>query len=148
MSREDERRTAQILVVEDDPGERRLLLEALQAGPAPKNISVVSDGVEAMAFLRRQGRHADSRRPDLILMPMTIPRGDGRHLIAEIKSDPLLKCIPILVLTSSQSEQDVDQAYEASANCYVVKPVEMDRFFSVVRAIEDFWLSVVVPPPD
>ena len=148
MSQQDERRLAQILLVEDDPGELRLLTEALRSGPTPKNISVAKDGEEVLAFLRREGRHAGSPRPDLIIMPMSVPRGDGRALIAEIKSDPLLRRIPILVLTSSQSEQDVDRAYESHANCYVVKPVEMDRFFSVVRAIEDFWLSVAVPAPD
>ena len=148
MTREDERRPAQILVVEDDPGELRLLLEALRSGPATKNISVAKDGEEALAFLRQEGRHAGSPRPDLVIMPMSMPRGDGRQVIAAIKSDPRLRRIPIVVLTSSQSEQDVDQAYELHANCYVVKPVEMDRFFSVVRAIEDFWLCVSVPPPD
>ncbi len=148
MSREDERRPGEILVVEDDPGERRLLLEALRAAPAPKNVSVVGDGVETMAFLRREGRHAGSPRPDLIILPMTMPRGDGPRLIAQIKSDPRLRPIPILVLTSSQSEQDVDRAYDSLANCYVVKPVEMDKFFSVVKGIVDFWLGVVeLPPP-
>jgi len=148
MSPADERRPGEILVVEDDPGELRLLLEALRSGPTPKNISVAKDGEEVLAFLRREDRHAGAPRPDLIIMPLTLPRGDGHHLIAEIKSDPALKRIPILVLTSSQSEQDIDQAYESQANCYVVKPVEMDRFFSVVRAIEDFWLCVAVPAPD
>jgi chemotaxis family two-component system response regulator Rcp1 len=147
MSQEDGRRASHILVIEDDPGERHLLLEALDAGSAPKKISVVGDGVAAMAFLRREGEHRGSERPDLIIMPMMMPRGDGRQLIVEIKSDPRLKRIPILVLTSSQSEQDVDRAYESRANCYVVKPVEMDRYFSVVKAIEEFWLGVVTLPP-
>jgi len=148
MSKEEGRRPGQILVIEDDPGERRLLLEALSAGPAPKNITAVGDGVEAMAYLRREGKHRGSERPDLIIMPMTLSRGDGRQLIVEIKSDPRLKRIPIVVLTSSQSEENVDRAYESRANCYVVKPVEMDKFFSVVKAIEEFWLSVVTLPPD
>jgi CheY-like chemotaxis protein len=147
MSGEDGRRPGHVLLIEDDPGERRLVLEALRAGSAPKNVSVVADSVEAMAFLRREGEHRGSPRPDLIIMPMTIPRGDGGQLIVEIKSDPRLKRIPILVLTSSQSEQDVNRAYESRANCYVVKPVEMDKFFSVVKAIEEFWLGVVTLPP-
>jgi len=147
MSHEGGRRPAEILVVEDDPGDLRLLLEALRSGPAPKNISVAKDGEELMAFLRREGKHAGSPRPDLIIMEMTLPRCDGARLIAEIKSDPRMKSTPILVLTSSQSEQDINQAYESRANCYIVEPAEADHFFSMVRAIEDFWLSVVVPPP-
>jgi CheY-like chemotaxis protein len=147
MRQEDGRRPGHVLLVEDDPGERRLVLEALQAGSAPKTVSVVPDGVEAMAFLRREGGHRKAQRPDLIIMPLTMPRGDGRLLIVEIKSDPRLKRIPILVLTSSQSEQDIDRAYESRANCYVVKPVDMDKFFSVVKAIEEFWLGVVTLPP-
>ena len=147
MRREEGRRPTEILVVEDDPGDLRLLLEALRSGPAPKNISVAKDGEELMAFLRRKGKHAGSPRPDLIIMEMTLPHGDGARLIAEIKSDPRTKSTPILVLTSSQSEQDINQAYESRANCYIVKPAEADHFFSMVRAIEDFWLSVVVPPP-
>jgi two-component system, chemotaxis family, response regulator Rcp1 len=147
MSREDAQRPSHLLVIEDDPGERRLLLEALDAGSAPKKTTVVADGIEAMAFLRSERNQSGPERPDLIIMPMMLPRSDSRQLILEIKSDPRLKRIPILVLTSSQSEQDVDRAYESRANCYVVKPVDIDRFFSVVKAIEEFWLGVVAPPP-
>jgi len=147
MSQEEDKRPGRILLIEDHPGESRLLLEALNAGSAPKNVTVVPDGVKAMRVLRREGEHRGAEHPDLIIMPMTMPRGDGGALILTIKSDPQLKRIPILVLTSSQSEQDVDRAYESRANCYVVKPVEMDRFFSVVRAIEEFWLGVVTLPP-
>lgn len=148
MSLDDGRRTAQVLVIEDDPGERRLLLEALDSGRARKNVSVAEDGVEAMAFLRREGKHAGAPRPDLILMPLAVPRKDGRRVIEEIRSDPTLKRIPILILTSSRSEEEINGAYESGANCYVVKPVEMDGFFSLVQAIEDFWLGTVVLPPE
>jgi CheY-like chemotaxis protein len=139
-------RPVEILLAEDNAGDVRLTVEALKAGRVQHNLSVVEDGVEALSYLRQQGRYAESPRPDLILLDLNLPRKDGREVLAEIKRDPLLKAIPVVVLTTSTAEQDVLRVYDLYANCYVTKPVDLDGFFAVVGAIEDFWLSVVRRP--
>jgi two-component system response regulator len=136
----------EILLVEDNPGDVELTREALHDSKVHMNLSVVSDGVEALAFLRRQTRYADAPRPDLILLDLNLPRKDGRGVLAEIKADPELRQIPVVILTSSQAEQDILRAYELHANCYVTKPVDLDQFVTIVRSIEQFWFTVVKLP--
>jgi two-component system, chemotaxis family, response regulator Rcp1 len=136
----------EILMVEDSPGDVRLTVEALREAKVLNHISVVEDGVEAMAFLRREGEYADAPRPDLILLDLNLPRKDGREVLAQVKTDPSLALIPIVVLTTSQAEQDVLKSYELHANCYVTKPVDLDQFISVIKSVESFWLTVVRLP--
>ncbi len=136
----------QILLVEDNPGDVELTREALHDTKVHMHLSVVNDGVEAMAFLRREGRFADAPRPDLILLDLNLPRKDGRGVLADVKQDPSLRHIPVVVLTSSQAEQDIVRAYELHANCYVTKPVDLDQFVKIVRSIEQFWFTVVKLP--
>jgi len=136
----------EILLVEDNPGDVRLAVEALRDGKVANRLHIVEDGVEAMSFLRREGRYADVPRPDLILLDLNLPLKDGREVLAEIKQDADLKRIPVVILTSSAAEQDVVQAYNLYANCYIVKPIDLDQFLKVVRSIEDFWLIVVTLP--
>ncbi|GAB3120815.1 response regulator [Novispirillum itersonii subsp. nipponicum] len=140
-------RIIEILLVEDNPGDARLAAEAFKEGTIPTHLHVASDGIEAMAFLRRQGRHESAPRPDLILLDLNLPRKDGREVLAEIKEDPALRRIPVIVLTTSQAESDVSRAYDLHANCYIVKPVDFDRFIDVVKGIEDFWCSLVKLSP-
>jgi chemotaxis family two-component system response regulator Rcp1 len=121
-------------------------MEALKEAKVLNRLSVATDGVEAMDFLRRQGKYADSPRPDLILLDLNLPRKDGREVLAEIKADPALRRIPIVVLTTSRAEIDVIQAYDLHANCYITKPVDFKQFVHVVQSIEDFWLTVVKLP--
>jgi two-component system, chemotaxis family, response regulator Rcp1 len=137
----------EILLVEDNPGDVRLTLEAMKEGRVLNRISVVEDGIEALAFLNREGRYADSPRPDLILLDLNLPRKDGREVLAAIKTDTRLKSIPVVVLTTSQAEQDILMTYELHANCFITKPVQLDDFLNVIRLIEDFWLTVVKLPP-
>jgi two-component system, chemotaxis family, response regulator Rcp1 len=137
----------EILLVEDNPGDVRLAVEALREGKVANQLHVVNDGVEAMAFLRREGRYAGVPRPDLILLDLNLPCKDGREVLAEIKHDTHLKSIPVVILTSSTAEQDVLQAYNLYANCYITKPVNLDEFLRIVRSIEEFWLTVVRLPP-
>jgi two-component system, chemotaxis family, response regulator Rcp1 len=137
----------EILLVEDNPGDVRLAVEALRDAKVRNQLHAVADGVEAIAFLRRQGRYAGVPRPDLILLDLNLPRKDGREVLAEIKQDADLKRIPVVILTSSAAEQDILQAYNLHANCYITKPVDLDQFLRVVRSIEDFWLVVVRLPP-
>ncbi len=141
-------RQNQILLVEDNPGDARLILEALKEVRVHNKLDHVVDGVEALAYLRREGRHAHATRPDLILLDLNLPRKDGRELLAEIKSDQKLRRIPVVVLTTSDSEEDILKAYTLNANCYVCKPMDLDQFIKVVRIIEDFWLSIVQLPAD
>jgi chemotaxis family two-component system response regulator Rcp1 len=136
----------EILLVEDNPGDVRLAVEALRDGKVANRLHIVEDGVEAISFLRREGRYADVPRPDLILLDLNLPRKDGREVLAEIKQDADLKRIPVVILTSSAAEQDVVQAYNLYANCYIVKPIDLDQFLKVVRSIEDFWLIVATLP--
>ena len=137
-----------ILLVEDNPGDVRLMLEALKEGKVLNRVSVVEDGLEAMAFMRQEGKYADVPRPDLILLDLNLPLKDGRQVLAEIKTDADLKRIPVVILTVSQAEEDIFKSYNLYANCYITKPVGLDDFISVVKAIENFWLTIVKLPPD
>ena len=140
-------RPIEILLVEDSPSDAALTIEAFQAGKILNNLNRVVDGVEAIAYLRRQGRFANSRRPDLIMLDLNLPKKDGREVLRELKSDPSLKLIPIIVLTTSKADKDVLQSYELNANCYITKPVDFKQFIDVVKSVENFWLSVVTLPP-
>lgn len=137
-----------ILLVEDNPGDIRLTKEALKEAKVGNQLSVVEDGVEAMAFLRRQGEYADAQRPDLILLDLNLPKKDGREVLEEIKQDPELKRIPVVVLTTSRAEEDILRSYNLHANCYVTKPVDLDQFITIVKSIEDFWLTIVRLPTE
>jgi chemotaxis family two-component system response regulator Rcp1 len=137
----------EILLVEDNPPDVDLTMEALENGKLRNRVSVVGDGIEALAFLRREGQYAEAPRPHLILLDLNMPRMDGRETLAEIKKDPALSSIPVVVLTTSQSEEDIARSYALQCNCYISKPVDLVRFMEVVRAIEDFWLCVVQLPP-
>ena len=139
-------RPIDILLVEDNPGDVRLTIEALRDSKVRNHLHVVTDGVEAMAFLRREVKYANEARPDLILLDLNLPRKDGRQVLMEIKADPLLKTIPVVVLTTSRAEQDVLRSYELQANCYISKPVDLEQFMTVVRSIEDFWLTILTLP--
>jgi chemotaxis family two-component system response regulator Rcp1 len=138
----------EILLVEDNPGDVRLTKEALKEGKVYSNLHTVKDGVEAMEFLRRQGKYAAVPRPDIILLDLNLPRKDGREVLEEIKSDDLLKRIPVVVLTTSKAEEDVVRTYNLHANCYVTKPVDLEKFMVVVKTIDTFWLTVVTLPPN
>ena len=139
-------RPIEILLVEDNPGDVRLTIEGLHEGKVRNNLHVARDGVEALDFLRRQGAWPNAPRPDLILLDLNLPRMDGREVLAELKADPALKTIPVVVLTTSRAERDVLRSYELQANCYITKPVDLEQFITVVRSIEDFWLSIVTLP--
>jgi CheY-like chemotaxis protein len=136
----------EILLVEDNPGDVRLTMEALKEAKVSNHVSVAKDGVEAMEFLRQEGKYASAARPDLILLDLNLPRKDGREVLAEIKNEDALKHIPVVILTTSHAEQDILKSYDLHANCYVTKPVDLDQFISVVRSIEGFWLTVVALP--
>ena len=138
----------EILLVEDNPGDVRLTQEALREGKVCNNLHVVRDGVEAMASLRREGRFAAAVRPDIILLDLNLPRKDGREVLEEIKNDPSLKRIPVVVLTTSKAEEDILRTYNLHVNCYVVKPVDFEQFARVVHSIEDFWFTIVKLPPN
>jgi two-component system, chemotaxis family, response regulator Rcp1 len=136
----------EILLVEDNPGDVRLTREALKDGKIINNLHVAQDGVEALAFLRREGKYHNAVRPELILLDLNLPKKDGREVLAEIKADMALKRIPVVILTSSTAEQDIVKSYNLHANCYVTKPVDLDQFINVVKCIEHFWLTVVKLP--
>ncbi len=136
----------EILMIEDNPGDVRLTLEALKDTKIWNNLSVVQDGAEVLAFLRREGRYVNAPRPDLILLDLNLPKRDGRDILAAIKADPDLKHIPVVVLTSSQAEEDVLRTYDLHANCYITKPVDLDQFIKVIKSIETFWLTIVRLP--
>jgi CheY-like chemotaxis protein len=139
-------REIEILLVEDNPGDARLTQEAFKESHMGSRLRHLSDGTEALAYLRREGKYAHARRPQLILLDLNLPRLDGRQVLAEIKSDDRLKCIPVIVMTTSQADEDVLRAYNLSANCYVPKPMDLDAFLRVIRLIHDFWLTVVKLP--
>jgi chemotaxis family two-component system response regulator Rcp1 len=141
-------RSVEILLVEDNPGDVRLTLEALRDGKMNNNLSVVEDGEEAMAFLRREGGYANALRPDVILLDLNLPKKDGREVLAEVKADENLRRIPVVILTTSQAEEDILRSYNLQANCYVTKPLDLDQFIKVVRSIEEFWLTIVKLPPE
>jgi chemotaxis family two-component system response regulator Rcp1 len=138
---------AEILLVEDNPGDVRLVQEALRESKIINQLHAVSDGKEALAFLRRQGSYANARRPDLILLDLNLPRKDGREVLSEIKADPDLRRIPVVIVTSSKAEDDVLKSYNHHANCYITKPLDLEKFIEVVKAIQDFWISIVKLPP-
>lgn len=140
-------RPIDILLVEDNPGDVRLMREALRDGKLLNQLSTVSDGEQALAFLRKQGNYAKVSRPDLILLDLNLPRKDGREVLGEIKADPDLRSIPVVIVTSSQAEEDILKSYNTYANCYVTKPVDLEKFVAVVRSLEDFWVSIVKLPP-
>jgi len=137
----------EVLLVEDDPGDVLMTREALADHKVRNRLSVVSDGEEALAYLRREGQFADAVRPDLVLLDLNLPRRDGREVLAEIKSDQTLRQIPVVVLTTSQADEDILSSYSLHANAYVTKPVDFERFLSVVRQIDNFFVSVVKLPP-
>ena len=136
-----------ILLVEDEPGDAYLTIEALKSAKIINSVHLVEDGVEAMAFLQREAPYRDAPRPDLILLDLNLPRKDGRQVLAEIKQSACLNSIPIVVLTTSSADEDVLQSYNLRANCYVTKPVNLEQFMTVVKATQEFWLSIVKLPP-
>jgi len=138
----------EILLVEDNPGDVRLTREAMKEGKVLNQLNVVMDGVEAMAYLRTEGKYKDATRPDLVLLDLNLPKKNGREVLQEIKEDPDLKRIPVVVLTISKNEQDILRSYDLHANCYITKPVDLEQFISVVKAVEDFWFTVVKLPPN
>jgi CheY-like chemotaxis protein len=140
-------RSIEILLVEDSPSDAALTVEALKAGKVVNKLNLVEDGVEAMAYLRREGKYAKAVRPDLIMLDLNLPRKDGREVLEELKNDPVLKTIPIIVLTTSHSDKDILRSYQLNANCYITKPVDFSHFIEVVKSIEQFWLTVVTLPP-
>ena len=139
-------RVINVLLVEDDPGDVLMTREAFEEY-LNNRLDVVGDGAEAIAYLRREGEYADAPRPDLILLDLNLPRRDGREVLAEVKADESLRHIPVIVLTTSQADEDVLRSYQLHANAYVTKPVDFDRFIAVVRQIDDFFLTVVKLPP-
>jgi len=141
-------RPIEILLVEDNPADVRLTVEALKDAKVSNVMYTVEDGVGAMEFLRQEGEWAEAPRPDLILLDLNLPRKDGREVLAEIKDDESLRRIPVVVLTTSTAEEDIVRSYDLHANCFVTKPVELDQFIEVVRSIEDFWLAIVKLPPN
>lgn len=136
----------EILLVEDNPGDIRLIVEVLKEGKINNNLSVVEDGEQALAYLRREGGYQHSIVPDIILLDLNLPKINGTEVLAEIKKDPLLKYIPVIILTTSEAEQDILKAYDLHANCYITKPVNLEQFLTVVRSIENFWLTIVKLP--
>jgi chemotaxis family two-component system response regulator Rcp1 len=137
-----------ILLVEDNPGDVRLTKEALKEAKVRNHLSVVEDGVDAMEYLRCEGKYAEAERPDLILLDLNLPKKDGREVLEEIKQDSELKRIPVVVLTTSHAEEDILRSYNLHANCYVTKPVDLDQFINIVKSIEDFWLTIVRLPTE
>ncbi|MEE8472202.1 MAG: response regulator [Dehalococcoidia bacterium] len=138
----------EILLVEDNPADARLTVEAFKEGKVSNTLTVVGDGVEAMSYLRQEGGYAEAPRPDIILLDLNLPRKDGREVLAELKEDPDLRRIPVITLTTSRAEQDINTIYNLHGNCYVTKPVDLDRFIEVIRSIEGFWLTIVKLPAD
>ncbi|MFN3939931.1 MAG: response regulator [Chitinophagales bacterium] len=137
----------QILLVEDNPGDIRLTQEALKEGDMPNVLHVVKDGVEAMEFLRKKGKYAESPTPDIILLDLNLPRKDGREVLADIKTDENLKMIPVIVLTTSDTDRDIIKSYKLHANCFITKPVDLELFIFIIRQIETFWFRVIKLPP-
>jgi two-component system, chemotaxis family, response regulator Rcp1 len=139
-------RPVEILLVEDNPGDVDLTREAFGESKLSNRVNRVADGVEALAYLRREGEYAGVRLPDIILLDLNLPRKDGRAVLAEVKQDPILRRIPVVILTTSRAEEDIIRTYDLHANCYISKPVDFERFMSVVRQIENFWLTLVQLP--
>ncbi|MBE8985865.1 MULTISPECIES: response regulator [unclassified Nostoc] len=138
----------EVLLVEDNPGDAQLTRIALEDSKISINLNVVEDGVEAMAFLRKQEKYVKAVHPDIVLLDLNLPRKDGREVLAEIKGDEKLKRIPVVILTTSQAEEDILKAYNLCANCYITKPVDFDQFVKIVQSIENFWFAIVKLPPE
>ncbi len=138
----------EVLLVEDNPGDAQLTRIALEDSKISIHLSVVEDGVEAMAFLRKQEKYVKAAHPDIVLLDLNLPRKDGREVLAEIKGDENLKRIPVVILTTSQAEEDILKAYNLCANCYITKPVDFDQFVKIVQSIENFWFAIVKLPPE
>ena len=149
MSRRAENSTIEILLVEDNPGDARLAVEAFKNGAtkSPNSLHLVTDGVEAMKFLRREGEYAGAPRPNIVLLDLNLPRKDGREVLEEIKSDPHLKTIPVIIMTTSRAEQDIIESYELQANAYITKPINFDDFMDVAESTKSFWFSSAELPP-
>ena len=147
MNKKNELRQIEILLVDDSAGDVRLAVEALKDSKVLNRVSTVSDGVEAMAFLRKEGKYENTPCPDLILLDLNMPRKDGRETLAEIKQDPLLKTIPVVILTVSSADEDIIKAYNLYANCYITKPIDLTQFQRIVNSINDFWFTIVKLPP-
>jgi len=139
-------RPIEILLVEDNAADVRLTVEILKETKVRNTLTVATDGIEALDLLRRNGRYTHAMRPDLILLDLNLPKKDGREVLAEIKTDPDLKRIPVVILTSSKAEEDIFKSYNLYANCYVTKPVDLEQFVKVVKSIENFWLTIVTLP--
>lgn len=139
--------TVQILLVEDNPGDIRLTQEALKEGSINNQLNVVKDGVEALEFLHKKGKYNSAPTPDIILLDLNLPRKDGREVLHEIKNDEVLRMIPVIILTTSDAEQDIVKSYKLHANCFITKPVDLDQFIYIIRQIETFWFTVVHLPP-
>ncbi len=139
-------RPIEILLVEDNPGDVRLTVEVFKEARMQNNLHVAMDGVDALAFLRREGKYAHAPRPDLILLDLNLPKKDGREVLAEIKNDESLKRIPVVALTTSRSEEDILKTYNLHVNCYIIKPVDFEQFMGVIKGIEGFWLTIVKLP--
>jgi chemotaxis family two-component system response regulator Rcp1 len=148
VNRQTTGRPIEILLVEDNPGDVRLTVEALRDSKVQNKLYVAKDGMEATAFLRREGKYADAPHPDLILLDLNLPKKDGPEVLAEIKEDPTLKHIPVVILTSSKAEEDIIKTYNLHANCYVTKPIDLEQFMMVVKSIRDFWLTIVKLPTE
>ncbi|MFQ5858401.1 MAG: response regulator [Anaerolineae bacterium] len=148
MNSERAGRPIVILLVEDNPGDVRLTTEAFRTNKLRNTLHVVRDGVEALTFLHRERQYAGAPRPDLVLLDLNLPKKDGREVLAEIKADEGLRRIPVVVLTTSQAEEDILKVYNLNGNCYITKPVDLEQFITVVKSIEDFWLTIVKLPPD
>ncbi len=146
MNHAEAGRQAEFLLIEDNPGDVRLTREALRESKVRNNLNVVGDGEAALLYLKRQSPYTDAPRPDIILLDLNLPRKDGREVLAEIKGDPSLRRIPVVVITSSEAEQDILRTYDLHVNCYVTKPVDLDQFIKVVQSIESFWLTIVRLP--
>jgi len=146
MAQDQTLKPIEILLVEDNPGDVQLTREALEEGNLLVNLSVMNDGAEAMAFLHRRGEHADVPAPDLILLDLNLPKKSGREVLQEIKADADLKCIPVVVLTTSEAEADIVSTYGLHANCYITKPVDIDQFIKIVQLLEQFWFTIVKLP--
>ncbi len=147
MKEKNKFKAVEILLIEDNPGDVRLTLEALKESKIINNLQVVDDGIEALSYLKKEGIYKDKPRPDLIILDLNLPKKDGREVLAEIKSDVLLKQIPIVILTTSEAEEDIIKSYELHANCYITKPVNMEQFIKVVKSVGEFWFSIVILPP-
>jgi len=144
--RKDRVRPIEILLIEDNQGDNRLTTEVFKEAQVPNNIHIVTNGMEAMEFLKRKDKHKNASRPDLIFLDLNIPKKDGREILMEIKEDPILKCIPIIVLTTSHSEMDIKSTYSHYANAYITKPIDLNRFIDVIKSIEEYWLCTVELP--